>query len=63
MSDRRCPRVRPSRLAREREWLAYESLRFTRFVRIGEPNLQTPTRDSGAYPSQKDRAHAPHRTT
>lgn len=56
MSNRRCPRVRPSRLAREHEWLADRSFSFTRFVRIGEHSQKqdATTPRSSAYPTGKD---------
>lgn len=62
MSDRRCPRVRPSRLAREHEWLSSESLAFTRFVRDDSQIQPKPTRAASAYQAQKDMCHAPDRT-
>lgn len=61
MSDRRCPRVRPSRLAREHEWLASGTLAFTRFVRDNSQNEPKPTRATSAYQVQKDMCHAPDR--
>lgn len=63
MSDRRCPRVRPSRLARDKEWLVSYTCTFTRFIWIGDSqNQRKPTRATSAYQAQKDMCHAPDRT-
>lgn len=60
MSNRRCPRVRPSRLAREKEWLAYNIFMFTGFVRIGLSEKPVSlTRTQRAYQMPKDESHAP----